>query len=834
MKYRLKVKHFIFIISEKYHIIILEFQINIKMQHIKTILVNTLLLGLIIPQVVWAGFSDIQNSNYQNAIQDLQTRNIIEGYEDGTFKPGNKIARSELTKIIIESLKIPQSNKYKCFSDIDITQWYPGYVCKAKELGWVEGYDDGTFRPGAYIARSEALKIMAKAGEWSVQEYPNLYNDTPAGLWFTGFATTAKNRNFLPYDNSFQPSNEITREEFAEIYHRIIVTKENSASKYQSTFSSSTNTQPPPTNNDEEPQINNVTEIPTNQTGYTIDTFEHATLSEALPNNFYVNEVYLFNGKLNNTSYETGFAFFYPENSRDQITRLPTKTENGDFSIPLVFKESGTYYLGLIPGTGGSSNVAQITVYENLPSTTNTPTENTSGNYIKPSFDTEHTYMNFSSNKQFHQIELSQGDQSVTYYNRQGITKIPVLYSDFQNFNKGSINVSISAADAESYFPLTNRNNWETLSNGSFYGINHFFSEISSEIDLNQIPLSFNNQVPINFSGTTNLEIRPTLNIIVPDGVVEELSVGNQNYQAGDIFQYSYTPSENKIYIFEVNKPDGISAINHPVYPINQIPILPDHLDLSPLTLVQEDNFNEQAAINKMLILINEARTQHGLDPVVNDIELNSLARGHSQDMLTNDYLEHINLDGQSPNDRRIAAGIQNYVGENIALTSSVEHGHNGFMRSAIHRDNILTPEWTKVGLSILKNAEGYIYITQEFSFSSIDFLTNVQDTISDYNLSNSNDLNDLSLTWSEKMRDEDFFATTSPNGDTMNQLFSQSGIQGVTEARIYILKGSSTSSLVSNIESLSELNDNSWTDRGVGIALSDIGDALLTIFFAK
>lgn len=802
-------------------------------------LISILLISLFAAQTVNAAFPDIQNSPYQLAILDLQNREILEGYPDGIFKPSGLIARSELLKIIMESSGITTDSSYqtRCFSDIDPTQWYASYVCKAKELGWVEGYPDLTFKPGADIARSEALKIISVAENWTLTENSNQFLDVDPTQWYSGYANNAKIKNVLPYSNYFSPGAKVTREEFAEIYHRIIVTKENNAEVYQKSFSGQIQNPIDSTEQDEENTVdlNNVNiSTRSEDSSYEEDIFEHAILDDRLPVTIYQNEIYLIEGEFNDNSYKRGFAFYYPENNQSEITRISTKADNGKFSLPLIFKEPGTYYLGLIPGNGGSSTIARINVEASLPAISSNTEFTTSGNFERPSFDLQRTYINFSSNQELHQIIISQDNETVTYYNRQGITSLPVVYSDFQNFNKGNVSVKINATTADTLFPIKNRNSWKQVTSGTFYATDHYFSDIDEEISLTNTPLDFNNQVPIIFTGTTQLEITPTLHVIIPDGLVEDYNFGNENYEAGDIFEYSFTPTENKTYIFEVNKPDGISAINHPVYPINQIPLLPDHLDLTPLNLEPDSNFSEQSAISELLNLINQARAQQDLNPVTLDTELSTLAKAHNTDMLSNDYLAHINLLGQSPNDRRIAAGIPNPVGENIALTTSVIHGHHGFMRSAVHRDNILTPEWSKVGLSVLKNSEGYVYITEEFSYSSEDIIPLIQNALDEYNLSNNGELNDIAQIWSEQMSEEDFFNTTSPNGDTINELFVNNTSSNITEARVYILKSSNINGLKASIETLSELNDPNWPERGVGLELSQSGQGLVTILFGR
>ncbi|MFA5793325.1 MAG: Ig-like domain-containing protein [Candidatus Gracilibacteria bacterium] len=110
-------------------------------------------------------FLDVAIS-YSNrgAIEFFYDEGIIQGYSDGTFKPEREINRAELLKILItENGDNPFQGEYKsCFTDVS-NEWFAKYVCYAKEQGWVEGYADGTFRPGATVNMVEAFKMMVNA-----------------------------------------------------------------------------------------------------------------------------------------------------------------------------------------------------------------------------------------------------------------------------------------------------------------------------------------------------------------------------------------------------------------------------------------------------------------------------------------------------------------------------------------------------------------------------------------------------------------------------------------------------------------------------------------------
>lgn len=118
-----------------------------------------------------------------------------------------------------------------------------------------------------------------------------------------------------------------------------------------------------------------------------------------------------------------------------------------------------------------------------------------------------------------------------------------------------------------------------------------------------------------------------------------------------------------------------------------------------------------------MFELLNQVRREHGLSEFVLDPELTNLARRHSLDMWERKYFSHENPDGLNPLERAEKSAVDfELIGENLALTKTVERAHEGLMLSDGHRRNILDPNFTRVGLGVV---DGGIYgkmFTQEFA----------------------------------------------------------------------------------------------------------------------
>jgi len=125
----------------------------------------------------------------------------------------------------------------------------------------------------------------------------------------------------------------------------------------------------------------------------------------------------------------------------------------------------------------------------------------------------------------------------------------------------------------------------------------------------------------------------------------------------------------------------------------------------------------DATAEHQMFQMVNQQRISAGLGPLVFDNALRGIARAHSNDMFKRGYFSHYTLEGLSPFDRIVKAGITyQYAGENLALAPSTQLAMQGLMNSPGHRANILSPNFHKVGIGVI---DGGIYgemFTQDFT----------------------------------------------------------------------------------------------------------------------
>ncbi len=118
-----------------------------------------------------------------------------------------------------------------------------------------------------------------------------------------------------------------------------------------------------------------------------------------------------------------------------------------------------------------------------------------------------------------------------------------------------------------------------------------------------------------------------------------------------------------------------------------------------------------------MLKLVNQARSENGLAPLQSDPQLQQVALAHSQEMLELGYFAHTSPLHGSPTDRMDAAGVDYSVaGENIAYAPTVDVAERGLMRSPGHRANILSSDFTRIGIGVMVTPFGTRMFTQDFA----------------------------------------------------------------------------------------------------------------------
>ena len=106
-----------------------------------------------------ASFTDVAaDAWYAKAVNTLASLGMIQGVEGNRFQPDRAITRAEFTAIAMRFTN-GETTGENLFSDVNPDQWFYDMVVGAVQYGWINGYEDGTFRPESTIKRAEVAAI---------------------------------------------------------------------------------------------------------------------------------------------------------------------------------------------------------------------------------------------------------------------------------------------------------------------------------------------------------------------------------------------------------------------------------------------------------------------------------------------------------------------------------------------------------------------------------------------------------------------------------------------------------------------------------------------------
>ncbi|CEN82006.1 glucan endo-1 [[Clostridium] sordellii] len=192
-------------------------------------LISTFALGMILSTTL-SVYADNKVKDIDGHWANKQIFKFIEnsyanGYEDNTFRPDNQITRAEFVKLVNKYFGFNDKGVSK-FKDINQKNWYYNDVCIAIQAGYINGYEDNTFRPDNIITREEAAKIIVsiKNQQDNVYDKLNAFPDKHlVSNWAKPYIEGAIENGYLKGDDlkNLRPTSHITRAESVTLLSRI-------------------------------------------------------------------------------------------------------------------------------------------------------------------------------------------------------------------------------------------------------------------------------------------------------------------------------------------------------------------------------------------------------------------------------------------------------------------------------------------------------------------------------------------------------------------------------------------------------------------------------------
>ncbi|EDX86207.1 S-layer domain protein [Synechococcus sp. PCC 7335] len=126
---------------------------------------------IVVPVPGGESFPDVAGDIYESEINRAVQLGFISGFaEDNTFRPRATVTREQMMSIVLEALDLaPESDALASdlpFSDVSASRWSAAKIARAAELGIVEGYPDGSFRPADELTRAQLIAAMRRVAQY--------------------------------------------------------------------------------------------------------------------------------------------------------------------------------------------------------------------------------------------------------------------------------------------------------------------------------------------------------------------------------------------------------------------------------------------------------------------------------------------------------------------------------------------------------------------------------------------------------------------------------------------------------------------------------------------
>ncbi|WP_167858998.1 S-layer homology domain-containing protein [Paenibacillus cymbidii] len=175
-------------------------------------------------------FHDIAGHWAEASIMQALSGGIVAGYPDGTFKPNHTVTRAEFAVMLMNTLKPQGEGAALTFTDTArIGYWAQKAVAQAVQAGIINGYEDGSFRPDEAITRAEMAAMLANAKGLSVESNAatGFADDKDIPAWAKGAVAAAKESGLIEGkgSNAFDPGAGTTRAESVTVLLRMSARK---------------------------------------------------------------------------------------------------------------------------------------------------------------------------------------------------------------------------------------------------------------------------------------------------------------------------------------------------------------------------------------------------------------------------------------------------------------------------------------------------------------------------------------------------------------------------------------------------------------------------------
>lgn len=192
---------------------------------VATVLASSGILVALPPAASAYVFKDLNpNADYYKPVLDLVNRGVINGYNDGTFRPSEAVTRGEAAKILAIAMGLNIARQQNPgFKDVPQSHPYYAYIAAIANEGVIDGFNDKSFKPNELITRGQIAKALTLGFQLEVASKINHnFKDVTSQNANEAYIQTLYNLNIAKGTtaNTFEPFGTVTRAQLATFIWR--------------------------------------------------------------------------------------------------------------------------------------------------------------------------------------------------------------------------------------------------------------------------------------------------------------------------------------------------------------------------------------------------------------------------------------------------------------------------------------------------------------------------------------------------------------------------------------------------------------------------------------
>lgn len=173
-------------------------------------------------------FSDTVGHWAENNIRELQTKQVLNGYPDGTFKPDQAITRAEFAKMVAQTFKYNDENAKCTFSDVPQQHWARPYIGQVAAKKIMNSFGDGAFHSERVLNRAQSITMLMRIlepikDEESYDSWKTSFRDIDEKHWAYQAVSLSEYFGILPpnYKDTLTPNMTVTRAEATYMLNKL-------------------------------------------------------------------------------------------------------------------------------------------------------------------------------------------------------------------------------------------------------------------------------------------------------------------------------------------------------------------------------------------------------------------------------------------------------------------------------------------------------------------------------------------------------------------------------------------------------------------------------------